>query len=196
MANLLRRHQGGEQGRLARSETVWDPLRLMRDLLRFDPFGEMESLRSPSGFVPDVEVRESKDAFTFRVDLPGLKEDDVDIQLVGNRLTISGERQEEKRDESDRYYAYERTYGRFSRTFTLPEGADVEHVTAELKDGVLSITVAKKAEVQPRKIGLEAKKEGAEQQTLPTGEQPSATEGEARATEGQQMPEERRGKAA
>jgi HSP20 family protein len=71
-------------------------------------------------------------------------------------LTISGQREEEKKDEGDRYFAYERSYGTFSRSFTLPEGADTEHVRAELKDGVLTIVVPKKPEVQPRRIDVQS----------------------------------------
>jgi HSP20 family protein len=67
---------------------------------------------------------------------------------------VSGKREAEERQESDRFYAYERTYGSFTRSFTLPEGADVDHAEADLKHGVLMITIPKKPEHQPRKITL------------------------------------------
>ena len=60
---------------------------------------------------------------------PGVKESDLDISLTGNRLTISGRRQEEKSEEGEHFYAYERSYGSFSRSFTLPEGIETEHLT-------------------------------------------------------------------
>ena len=79
---------------------------------------------------------------------------DVEVSLTGNRITISGQRREEKRTENERYYAFERSYGNFSRSFTLPEGVNQEDVQAELRDGVLTVTVAKKPEVQPKRISL------------------------------------------
>ncbi|HYG68700.1 MAG TPA: Hsp20/alpha crystallin family protein, partial [Anaeromyxobacteraceae bacterium] len=103
-------------------------------------------------FVPSFEVKETKDAYVFKADLPGIREEDLDINLTGNRLTVSGKREEEKRSEEERYYAYERSYGSFSRSFTLPEGVDAEHVDAELRDGVLTVRIAKRPEVQPKRI--------------------------------------------
>ena len=97
-------------------------------------------------------MKETKDAYLFKADLPGVKDEDLDISLTGNRLTVSGHREEEKRDEGDRYYAFERSYGTFSRSFTLPEGVDTEHANAELKDGVLTISLSKRPEVKPKKI--------------------------------------------
>jgi len=83
---------------------------------------------------------------------PGVREEDLDISLTGNRLTVSGKREEEHREEDDRYYAYERSYGSFSRSFTLPEGGDVDHARADLSNGVLTVTLPKRPEVQPKKI--------------------------------------------
>jgi HSP20 family protein len=97
-------------------------------------------------------VKETKDSYVFKADLPGVKEENLDVSLTGNRLTISGQRQEEKKEEGDRHYVYERSFGSFSRSFTLPEGIDVDHVQAELKDGVLNVVVPKKPEVQPKRI--------------------------------------------
>jgi HSP20 family protein len=83
-----------------------------------------------------------------------VKEEEVDVSLTGNRLTISGQREEEKREDSDRYHAYECSYGSFTRSFSLPEGTDPDNVKAEMKDGVLNVTVPKRPEVQPRRIPL------------------------------------------
>jgi HSP20 family protein len=130
---------------------------MMRDLLRLDPFRDIGGLTSFEGgnaFIPSVEVKETRDSYVFRADLPGMKEDEVDIALTGNRLTISGERKSEKKEEDERFYAYERSYGSFSRSFTLPEGADADHAQAELKNGVLSIVLPKRPEVKARRISL------------------------------------------
>ena len=152
MANLIRRGGGGRE--TPQVAPRWDPFRIMREML--GDTGEA-GLAAPWGeqmFSPPFEVLERKDAYIFKADLPGLREEDLDIQLTGNRLTVSGKREAEKVDESDRYYAYERMYGTFSRSFTLPEGIDAEHVRAELKEGVLNLIVPKKPEVQPKRIQI------------------------------------------
>ncbi|MGK4008304.1 Hsp20/alpha crystallin family protein [Sorangium sp. So ce1036] len=136
-----------------------DPERMMRDMLQWDPFAEMEPLarlRQPEGwFSPDIDLKETKDRFVFRADLPGVKESDVDISLSGRQLTISGKRDEEREErEGERYYTYERSYGSFSRTFTLPESADLDKIQAELKHGVLEIAVPKAASVQSKQISI------------------------------------------
>ena len=146
MANIIRRRTGAE------AANVWDPFRIMLEM-----FGEpsREAFSGPTaGFVPEFEVLERKDAYVFRADLPGVKQDDLEIHLTENRLTVAGKREAEERKEGERYYAYERTYGTFTRSFSLPEGVDAEHVRAELKDGVLSLVVPKKPEVQPKKIQI------------------------------------------
>ncbi len=153
MANLIRRHGGQD---FAPSVAVWDPFRVMRDVLRWDSFRDVEpALESEyRTFSPRFDVKETKDGYVFRADLPGIEEKNLDISLTGNLLTVSGHREQEKRDETETYYANERTYGGFSRAFTLPEGTDAEHVKADLKDGVLVLTLAKKPEVQPKKISI------------------------------------------
>jgi HSP20 family protein len=105
-------------------------------------------------FSPDFEVLEAKDSYVFKADLPGLRESDVNIALSGNRLTVSGKRDQEEVDKNENYFAAERSYGAFSRSFTLPQGADVDHVRADLKDGVLTIYIPKHPESQPRKIEI------------------------------------------
>jgi HSP20 family protein len=140
--------------------SAWEPFRLMRDLFNWDPFAQMlptgARLIEPVTFAPRFEVKETKDAYVFKADIPGIEEKDLEITLTGNRLTVSGKREAEQREEQDTYYAYERSYGTFSRSFTLPEGADSEHADADLKSGVLTLTVPKKPEHQPRKISLKA----------------------------------------
>jgi len=96
------------------------------------------------------------DAYLFRADLPGVDETDLDISLTGSRLTVSGRREAETRQESDTFFAYERSYGTFTRSFTLPEGIDDEHIDAELKNGVLSLKIPKRAEHQAKKISLKS----------------------------------------
>ena len=136
-----------------------DPFALMEDMLNWGPFRDMFPWNE-RGFAPSFEVKETTDSYVFKADLPGVKKEDIDVSVTGDRMTVSGHRDEERRDEADRYYAYERSYGSFSRSFTLPEGVDHDDVQAELKQGVLTLTVRKKPEVQSKRIQL--KGEGAE----------------------------------
>jgi HSP20 family protein len=161
MANLSRRKAESEPMR------TFDPFRLMRDMMRLDPFGDLLPTIERQVFAPSVEVRENKDEFVFCADLPGVKKDDLDVSVTGNRLTISGKRESDvtDQDEADRYYAYERSYGTFSRSFTLPEGADLENLDAQLKDGVLRIGIPKRPEVQTKKIDIKATESPPEAET-------------------------------
>ncbi len=160
MANMnIRRNQPREQIATADplrgmgSMMTIDPFRMIRDLMGADPFA---GLVAPTGvsFAPDIEIKETKDAYVLKADLPGVREGDVEVSVVGNRLTIGGKREEEHREEDDRYFAYERTYGTFSRSFTLPEGADLDKIKADLREGVLNIEVPKRAEVQARRVAI------------------------------------------
>jgi HSP20 family protein len=131
-----------------------DPFRIMDALLGGDVFQGLDTSGGVRGFTPSFEVKESKDAYVFKADLPGLTEKDVDIQMTGNVLTLSGERKLENVQEGERYFTIERAYGQFTRSFSLPDGTDAEHATAEMKDGVLTLRVPKKPEVQPRRISI------------------------------------------
>ena len=113
-----------------------DPFRLMRDMLRWDPFREMAPAFAVDlpGYSPAFEVKETKESFVFKADVPGAKEQDIDVNVTGNRLTIAGKREAEKEDKGDTFYAYERSFGSFTRTFTLPDQADASHVKAELQE--------------------------------------------------------------
>jgi HSP20 family protein len=150
MANLIRRKDAGS----IEPSRPLDPFEMMRDLMRWDPFAEMMPSATGAAFVPSFDVKETKDAYVFTADLPGVKESDLELSLTGNRLTISGKREEETKQQDDRWYTFERSYGAFSRSFTLPEGVDADNVEAQLKDGVLRVSVPKKPEAKPRKIEL------------------------------------------
>jgi HSP20 family protein len=131
----------------------------MRDLLRWDPFREMAPLwnrfdRGGAEWLPSFEVRETQDSYVFKADLPGVKKEDIDVSLRGTRLQISGKRESEKENKDDTYYTYERSYGSFTRAFTLPAEIDAEHVHSELKDGVLTLAIPKKAAAQAKKIPI------------------------------------------
>jgi HSP20 family protein len=132
--------------------TVRDPFQFARDLLSWDPF--FAGTRQASAFVPAFEVKETNEAFVLKGDLPGVAEADLDIAVHNNVLTVSGNRQSEERKEGESFALYERQYGSFSRSFSLPDTADGERVEAKLDAGVLTLTIWKKAEAKPRKIAL------------------------------------------
>ena len=103
-------------------------------------------------FAPAFDVKETKDSFVFKADVPGIKEQDLEVDVAGNRLTISGKREEEKEDKNDTFYTYERSYGSFCRAFTLPIQADTAHVKAEIKNGELTVVVPKTAAAVAKRI--------------------------------------------
>jgi len=113
-------------------------------------------LHRPAGhpFSPAFEVKETTDAFVLKADLPGVAESDLDIGVHNNVLTVSGTRSAEERKDGESYALYERQFGSFSRSFSLPDQADGERIEAKLESGVLTLTIGKKAEAKPRKIEL------------------------------------------
>ncbi len=129
-----------------------DPFRVMEGLFRVAP--SAEGAQRQLEFAPSFDVKETKDAFLFKADLPGVKEADLEIAHTGNRLTIGGKREAEERKEGENYFMVERSYGSFQRSFTLPESADVDQIKAELVAGVLSIKFPKRVAAQPRKIAV------------------------------------------
>lgn len=126
-----------------------DPFALARELFAWDPYA-----RSSSAFTPTFDVKETAEAFVVRADLPGVAEKDVDVSVHNGVLTITGARQAEERKEGESFYLYERQFGSFSRSFALPDTADAERIEAKLVNGVLELSIGKRAEAKPRKISL------------------------------------------
>lgn len=108
-------------------------------------------------FSPSFDLSEREDAYVIEADLPGVSEDDLDVHITANQLTVSGARKAEERKEGDNYYLYERRHGSFSRTFTLPQNSVGQDIEASLENGVLKVVVPKVPEAKPRKIRLSAK---------------------------------------
>src|SRR5207248_3236104 len=116
----------GQWDPLRASLSRMDPFRMVREMFQ-DPFGlGTTGLLAETAFRPDLDVTETNDAFVINVDLPGVSEDEVDVSVTGNRLAVSGRREAEDVREGDRYVAVERSYGSFSRSFVLPDSADLE----------------------------------------------------------------------
>jgi HSP20 family protein len=139
-------------GNVSRSADRYrDPFAIARDLLTWDPFFVG---RAAPAFTPAFEVKDTADAYVLKADLPGVSEADLEISVHNNTLTVAGSRASEERKEDESYSLYERQFGSFTRSFSLPELADGEKIAAKLDAGVLTLTIGKKAEAKPRKIAL------------------------------------------
>lgn len=132
------------------------PLQSLSQFLSWDPWGDTQTARvaRESAFAPPFEVKETKEAFLIRADLPGVKEADLDLKLENDRLVVSGKRESEAVQNTETYHTFERSFGTFTRTFVLGDGVNGDAVTAELKDGVLSLTLPKRPERQPKRINV------------------------------------------
>lgn len=105
-------------------------------------------------FHPALDVHETAESVIVKAEIPGIAAKDVEISLTGDRLTISGEKKEEKEEKRDNYRMIERSFGSFSRVVSLPSYIDPAKVEAAARDGILTITIAKKPDVKPRKIEI------------------------------------------
>jgi len=103
-----------------------------------------------------MDLVETDSDLVLRADLPGLTRDDVEIEIKDGTLTVSGERKSQHEEKSEGYYRVERSFGRFSRSLTLPEGIDAESVAAEFADGVLEVRIPKPAERKPHRVAIGA----------------------------------------
>ncbi len=147
--------------------TPWRPIRDMEDMeRRFDelfsrPFLPATWRRLPleeRGWAPAIEVFEKGDKFVIKAEVPGMKEEDVDVSVVGDTLTIRGEKKAESEVNEEDYYCCERSYGSFFRSISLPSTVDAKKIEASYDDGVLEVTLPKAAEVKPKKVPVSAKK--------------------------------------
>lgn len=105
-------------------------------------------------FVPAVDVYEDEHSLTLKLEVPGLNEEDINVTLENNTLTVSGERKFEKEEKEENFHRIERRYGSFTRTFRLPSTVDSEKVEAGYDKGILKITLAKRAEAKPKTIKI------------------------------------------
>ena len=114
-------------------------------------FGNMFAMPAfpmPLGWAPAIDITEAVDELTVKAELPGVKKDDVTVSFEDGLLTIKGEKREEKRekDEKKQYHIYERSYGAFARSFTLPTTVDDKRIKADFHDGVLTVHLPKSTE--------------------------------------------------
>ena len=153
-------------------------------VVRWEPFRELAALQSEmsrwmnqaaggaqggngestSSWLPALDVWETEGELVLSFDLPGIEEDKISVELDDNVLTVSGERerQSQSQENGDRFYRYERRFGTFSRSVTLPQGVNEDSITADYRSGVLDIRVPKPEEQKPKRIPLG----GSEQKTI------------------------------
>ena len=140
--------------------TRWEPVRELAALQdRFnrlfnEPYGGVTAQESLSAgsFVPPVDVYEDEAGIQLKMEVPGIDEKDIDIRLENNLLTVKGERKLEKETKEENYHRIERSYGSFTRSFTLPNTVNTEDVKASYAKGVLTIGLGKRAEAKPKQI--------------------------------------------
>jgi HSP20 family protein len=143
-------------------------------IVRYDPFRDLRTLQEEvnrlfsanlshsfpdegigrGAWSPNVDIYENKDQIVLEAELPGMKREDFDLTFENNVITLRGERHFEKKDEQDNYHRVERSYGAFTRSFTLPHTVSGEGATAEYNNGVLRVTLPKREEAKPRRIQI------------------------------------------
>jgi HSP20 family protein len=143
--------------------TRWDPFRdvlalqnrmnsLFQDFNRQADGGET---MSTAAFVPPVDIYEDEHNIVLKLEVPGVKENELDIQLENNVLTVRGERKFEKEEREENFHRVERRYGSFYRSFTIPNTVNSENVKASYDAGVLRIELEKRAEAKPKQIKVD-----------------------------------------
>jgi HSP20 family protein len=141
----------------------WEPARELQSIQQemnrlfgtfFDPHAGVGSGGALRRWIPAMDLVEEKDRFVLHADLPGVSEDEVNVELEENVLTISGERKSEHEDRKEGYYRIERASGSFSRSLTLPEGVDPDAINARFEQGVLEVTIPKPKESKPRRVAI------------------------------------------
>src|SRR6266403_428286 len=141
-------------------------------IVRYDPFRDLRTLQEEvnrlfstnltrsfgeegigrGAWSPSVDIFENKDQIVLEAELPGMNREDFDLSIENNIITLRGERRFEKKEDSDNYHRVERSYGAFTRSFTLPQSVSAEGATAEYQNGVLRVALPKREETKARRI--------------------------------------------
>jgi HSP20 family protein len=151
----------------------------MSNIIRRDPFFEFTSLRdrmnqlfnqsfafegpgmeqplTEVNFLPPVDISEDEHNIVLQAEIPGVKPEDLNVTLENNVLTITGNRKFKEEEKKENYHRIERRYGKFTRSFTLPATLDAENVNAVFENGILNVTLPKKAEFKPKQITIGVK---------------------------------------
>lgn len=144
------------------------------NIVKYDPFRELRSLQDEmtrlftgvmptsgnredmthGSWAPSVDIYEDKDRLVLEADLPGMNRDDFEISVENNVITLRGERKFEKKADGENYYRVERSYGSFTRSFTLPQTVTADGASAEFENGILRVSLPKREETKARKIEI------------------------------------------
>ena len=155
-------------------------------IVRYDPFRDLRTLQEEvnrlfstnmtrafgdegigrGAWAPSVDIYENKDQIVLEAELPGMQQEDFDLTIENNVITLRGERRFEKTDESDNYHRVERSYGTFTRSFTLPQTVSADEAKAEYNNGVLRVTLPKREEASP--AGIEISESGTSTKKIET----------------------------
>jgi HSP20 family protein len=145
--------------RIARRPRVRSPWQEMEEAsLRLNRlFSQSGSENGTTQWNPAMNVEETDEALLLSAELPGMTIEDIEIEVKNNVLTVKGEKKDGREEREDRkYHLWERNFGAFDRTFTLPRGVATEKISAEFKDGILSVQIPKAPEAKSRKISIKA----------------------------------------
>ena len=142
----------------------------MATLVRWEPFREIAALQNEMGrfmnnllegngrtnqaWVPALDVWETESDIVYAVDLPGIPEDKISVELDDGALTITGERERTQEESNERFYRFERRHGTFSRTFAVPQGVSEDDISADFTNGVLEVHVKKPEQPKPKRIQI------------------------------------------
>ncbi len=144
------------------------------NIIRWDPFRDLTTLRErmnrlfedvytsrgeekdlvASTWNPSVDIYETENALVMKAELPGVDENDIELKIEDSTLTLKGDRKLEKETKEENYHRIERSYGSFYRSFTLPQNIDQNKIKAESENGILKVTLPKKAELKPKKVKI------------------------------------------
>jgi HSP20 family protein len=135
-----------------------DPLRFFEDLFGDRNLPQTIWGNGSSAFVPALDVRETKDSFVVEAELPGIRSEDLKVEVMDGMLCLRGERKQEEVENTDNYHRSERVYGSFERQISLPPSAELDKIQAVFENGVLRLEVPKKASAKPRNVTVQVKK--------------------------------------
>ena len=142
------------------------------NVIKYDPFRELRGLQDEmtrlfagsmpanreesarGSWAPSVDIFEDKEKLIIEAELPGMKQEDFELSVENNVLTLSGERKFEKKTDGENYHRVERSYGSFSRSFTLPQTVSADGAVADFNDGILRVSLPKREETKARRIEI------------------------------------------
>ncbi len=148
----------------SREGLIFDPFRNFEERMRrffgegFDPFGRFgEENWSLAAWAPACDIYETDNEIVVKAELPEVKKEDVKVSVENNILTIHGERKFSEETKRENYHRLERSYGEFTRSFTLPSFVETSKINAEFKDGMLRVTMPKREEAKPKQVEVKVK---------------------------------------